>query len=159
MDCSPPDSPIHGIFQGRILEQAAISFSRESFWPSGWTQVCCVSCFGRQILYYCTPWEAHFFHSPFTFYSYLTSNIIPGGPVSKSLSSQCRGHKFNPYRGTSQGTKIPRQKKLLLFFCLTFTLLANFIFLLFIFEKNVTILSLEDKEATQLQTLLSVWME
>ena len=26
--CSPPDSPIHGIFQTRTLEQAAISYSR-----------------------------------------------------------------------------------------------------------------------------------
>ena len=28
MDCSPPDSSVHGIFQARILEWAAISFSR-----------------------------------------------------------------------------------------------------------------------------------
>ena len=28
MDCSPPDSSVHGIFQARILEQVAISYSR-----------------------------------------------------------------------------------------------------------------------------------
>ena len=28
MDCSPPGSPVHGIFQVRILEWVAISFSR-----------------------------------------------------------------------------------------------------------------------------------
>ena len=28
MDCSPPDSFVHGIFQARILEWVAISFSR-----------------------------------------------------------------------------------------------------------------------------------
>ena len=28
MDCSPPGSSVHGIFQARILEWAAISFSR-----------------------------------------------------------------------------------------------------------------------------------
>ena len=28
MDCSPPGSPVHGIFQTRILEWFAISFSR-----------------------------------------------------------------------------------------------------------------------------------
>jgi len=28
MDCSPQDSPIHGILQARILEWVAISFSR-----------------------------------------------------------------------------------------------------------------------------------
>ena len=27
MDCSPPDSSIHGIFQARALEWAAIAFS------------------------------------------------------------------------------------------------------------------------------------
>ena len=33
MDCSPQDSSIHGIFQARILEWVAISFSRGSSWP------------------------------------------------------------------------------------------------------------------------------
>ena len=27
MDCSPPDSPVHGIFQARVLEWGAIAFS------------------------------------------------------------------------------------------------------------------------------------
>ncbi|MGG2385712.1 hypothetical protein ACQUGX_13365, partial [Enterococcus faecium] len=27
MDCSPPDSPVHGISQARILDWVAISFS------------------------------------------------------------------------------------------------------------------------------------
>ena len=30
MDCSPPGSSIHGIFQARILEWVAVSFSRGS---------------------------------------------------------------------------------------------------------------------------------
>ena len=33
MDCSPPDSSVHGIFQARIQEWTAISFSRRSSWP------------------------------------------------------------------------------------------------------------------------------
>ena len=33
MDCSTPDSSIHGIFQARILEWVAISSSRGSSWP------------------------------------------------------------------------------------------------------------------------------
>ena len=37
IDCSPPVAP-HGIFQARILEWAAISSSRGSFWPSDQTQ-------------------------------------------------------------------------------------------------------------------------
>ena len=39
MDCSPPDFSIHGIFQARVLEWVAISFSRGSSWPRDWTQV------------------------------------------------------------------------------------------------------------------------
>ena len=30
MDCSPPGSSVHGLFQERILEHVAISFSRGS---------------------------------------------------------------------------------------------------------------------------------
>ena len=33
MDCSPPDSPVHGIFQARILQGVAISFSKGSSQP------------------------------------------------------------------------------------------------------------------------------
>ena len=47
MDYSPPDSSVRGILQARILEWIAIPFSRESFWPRGWTQVS-----HRQILHH-----------------------------------------------------------------------------------------------------------
>ena len=43
VDCSPPDSYILGILQARILEWAAISFSRGSSWPRDWTQVSCIT--------------------------------------------------------------------------------------------------------------------
>ena len=33
MDCSPPGSSVHGIFQARMLEWVAISFSRGSSQP------------------------------------------------------------------------------------------------------------------------------
>ena len=39
MDCSLPGSTIRRIFQARILELVAISFSRRSSWPRDWTQV------------------------------------------------------------------------------------------------------------------------
>ena len=38
-NCSPPRSSIHGIFQARILEWVAISFSRGSSRPRDQTQV------------------------------------------------------------------------------------------------------------------------
>ena len=33
LDCSPPDTFVHGIFQARILEWVSVSFSRGSFQP------------------------------------------------------------------------------------------------------------------------------
>ena len=39
MDCSPPGSSIHGIFQARVLEWVAISFSRGSSQPRDQTWV------------------------------------------------------------------------------------------------------------------------
>ena len=42
LDCSPPGSSVHGIFQARILEWVTISFSRRSSWLRDWTQVSCI---------------------------------------------------------------------------------------------------------------------
>ena len=42
MDCSPPGSSVHAIFQERILEWVAISFSRGSSWPRDQTLVSCI---------------------------------------------------------------------------------------------------------------------
>ena len=50
MDCSPLASSVHGIFQVRILEWLAISYSRGSSQPRDQTCLSCVSCIGRQIL-------------------------------------------------------------------------------------------------------------
>ena len=48
MECSPPDSSVHGSFQARILQSVAIPLSRGSSRPRDqiW-----VSCIGRLILY------------------------------------------------------------------------------------------------------------
>ena len=50
MDCSPPGSSVHGIFQARILEWVAISYSRGSSRPRDQTHISCIFCIGRQIL-------------------------------------------------------------------------------------------------------------
>ena len=53
MDCSPPDSSVHGILQARILEWVAISFSKGSSWPrQGSNPVSYASCIGRQVTIY-----------------------------------------------------------------------------------------------------------
>ena len=38
MDCSPPGSSVHGIFQARTLAWIAVFFSRGSSWPRDWTE-------------------------------------------------------------------------------------------------------------------------
>ena len=52
-DCSLPGSSVHGIFQARVLEWVAISFSRGSSWPRDWTQVSHIA--GRHFTIWATP--------------------------------------------------------------------------------------------------------
>ena len=72
MDCSLPDSSIHEIFQARILEWVAISFSRGSSRPRNWTWVSRIV--GRRFTIWATrearrtcilfcPWEHMSYHS------------------------------------------------------------------------------------------------
>ena len=49
MDCSPPGSSVHGIFQARTLEWVAIAFPRGSSWPRDQTRFYCIS---RLIIYH-----------------------------------------------------------------------------------------------------------
>ena len=51
MGCSLPGSSAHEIFQARILEWIAMSFSRQSSQPRDRTHVSYVSCIGRGVLY------------------------------------------------------------------------------------------------------------
>ena len=61
-DCSPPGSSVHGILQAKILEWAAISYSRGSSRPRDWSQVSSAFCPGREIFHFLTTgaaWEVH----------------------------------------------------------------------------------------------------
>ena len=51
LDCSSRGFSLRGIFQVKILEWVAISFSRGSSWPRDKTCISGVSCIGRQIIY------------------------------------------------------------------------------------------------------------
>ena len=55
---SLPGSFVHGIFQARVLEQVAVSYSRGSSSPRNQTCVSCASWIVRQILYHLATWEA-----------------------------------------------------------------------------------------------------
>ena len=52
MDCNLPGSSVHGIFQARLLEWGAISFSRGSSWPRDQIQVSCIA--GRRFTLWAT---------------------------------------------------------------------------------------------------------
>ena len=54
MDYSPSGYSVHEIFQARILEWVAVSFSKGSSWPR---DQMCTSCIDRWILYHCATWE------------------------------------------------------------------------------------------------------
>ena len=45
-DCIPLGSSVHGLFQARIPEWIAISYSRGSSQPRHWTHISYISCFG-----------------------------------------------------------------------------------------------------------------
>ena len=53
--CNLPGSSVHGNIPARIVKWVATSHCKGSSWPRDQTQVSCVSCIGRQILYHCTP--------------------------------------------------------------------------------------------------------
>ena len=49
MNCSPPGSSVHGVFQARLLEWVAISSSRGSSRPRDQNCVSCISCIGKYL--------------------------------------------------------------------------------------------------------------
>ena len=55
MDCNPPGSSVHGVFQARILEWVAMPSCRGSSWPRNRTHE---SCIGKWVLYLWATWEA-----------------------------------------------------------------------------------------------------
>ena len=52
MDCSLPDSSVHGSLQARILEWVAMPFSRGSSWPRGRIHISYTSSVGPHVLYH-----------------------------------------------------------------------------------------------------------
>ena len=65
MDCSLPGFSVHGIFQARILEWVAISFSRSSSRPREWTLVSCI--IGRHL----TVWATREVLEPYYYFTFL----------------------------------------------------------------------------------------
>ena len=76
MDCSPPGSSIHGIFQARVLEWGAIAFSH-------WWATCCQIAFKRieQSIHPLAGYE--YVHFPFP--HHLWESYISGNFMGKKL--------------------------------------------------------------------------
>ena len=75
MDCRPPGSSVHGIFQVRLLEWNAISYSRGSSQSRDWTHFSGVSYSSRRILYHWATWETET-RCTYHFKYFLTSLAI-----------------------------------------------------------------------------------
>ena len=61
MNCSPPGSSVHGIFQARTLEWVAVSYSRGSSQLKDWNWVSCISWFDRWIFTIGATQDAHMY--------------------------------------------------------------------------------------------------
>ena len=105
MDCSPPGSSVHGIFQARILEWVTISLSRGSSWPRDQTLSLA---FPALVSWFFTSWatgEVHDLEQNLSMWNFsvimwrVRMRDFPGSPVVKSPSSHCRGHGFEPWSG------------------------------------------------------------
>ena len=89
MDCGPPGSSVHGIFQARVLERVAISFSRVTSQPGDQAHISCVA------TWIFSPWASPgkplvFFssnHLIFPLPDFCCNNSLhPGSPFQSSSS-------------------------------------------------------------------------
>ena len=96
-DCSLPGSSVHGILQARILEWAAIPFSRGSFQPRDRTCVCSVYCIaGGFFFYHCT--------------SVTATNCVLASPLSHKASIRSLGNSLTRcHHFSNKKESFPRQ--------------------------------------------------
>ena len=98
-DSSQPGSSVHGILQARILEWAAISYSRASSWPKDLTWVSCIA--GRFFTIWATRetegqrWDLHnfYFSLPYTSGSH---NTVPRQQPHHHLEQIRNAHSRSP---------------------------------------------------------------
>ena len=96
MDCSWPDSSVHGICKARILEWVSISFSKRSSWLRDQT---CASCTGRWVLHHWATREAYHVYYP-------KINCYSRSFVDPSSSVQLLSHVWlcNPWTTACQAS-------------------------------------------------------
>ena len=91
--CSPPGSSVHGIFWARMLDWAAISYSRGSSQPRNQT---CISCIAGRLLtvwatreVLCLPIRQSFTPQVWLRHSAISSSTVSPKPSNLSLKMQC----------------------------------------------------------------------
>ena len=113
MDCSPPGSSVHRIFQARILQWVAMTSSRGSSWPRDLTRITFISCIADRFITAEPPEKSFCFIALNSTLSisevclYYTIGLwksmrFPGGTCGKEPTCQCRRHKrlrFDPWVG------------------------------------------------------------
>ena len=83
MDCSLPVFSVHGILQARILEWVAMPSSKGFSQPRDQTDICYISCIGRQVPYY---------------QPYLGSPTLWGSAIIRISQRKKELHSLNPWR-------------------------------------------------------------
>ena len=102
MDCSLPGFSIHGIFQARVLEWVAISFSRRSSQPRDWSWVSRIV--GRHFTVWATREVQRVGHILVSIWTWCKGFL--GGAVVKNLSANAGGTRdlgSTPRSGRSPG--------------------------------------------------------
>ena len=100
LDCSTPSSSVHGIFQSRILEWVAISYTRGFSWPRDQTHV-------SWILLLLSHQGSPLFPSPVPFFilsfaGKTLPTILPWPHSYRSSKSQLRSHLLRKHSMVGQ---------------------------------------------------------
>ena len=146
MDCSPPGSSIHGIFQARILEWVAISFSRRSSRPRDWTPVSHI--IGRRFTVWATREERFsLFHIVTPFFSWEPKKEENGGKDAKSFFSHTNLFRVHfCVFSHGWGSKWSRRKAVR-FLIICWSSVPGFIFVNFTFFWALQVLYCEGAES------------
>ena len=89
MDCSPPDSSVHGILQARIMEWVAMPSSRGSFQPRDWTHISCIA--SRFFTVWATREDKlsnHYLNHYLWIHIFLTLCVMQIGSIHESISAK-----------------------------------------------------------------------
>ena len=85
IDCSPPGSSVHGMFQARTLEWLWDFFlSPGTFLTRDQTHVSCISCSGRWFLYHCATWNLNLMQNP-SYMANIGFFFCPASALSENI--------------------------------------------------------------------------